>query len=83
MYILAVDQPATPSSLPPPEYPTSYASSSQHLYEVDSRNQSTHSAIEDLPRYAEEEETEPKTLARSLWKWGWLCPLLWAVGMCM
>jgi len=36
-----------------------------------------------LPRYAEETQTEPRTLARGLWRWGWLCPLLWAVGMCM
>lgn len=40
-------------------------------------------SVEDLPRYAEQKETEPQTLARSLWKWGWLCPLLWAIGMCM
>jgi hypothetical protein len=40
-------------------------------------------AMDELPRYAEESATEPKTLARGLWLWGWACPLLWAIGMCM
>ncbi|WVF67757.1 hypothetical protein IAT40_002517 [Kwoniella sp. CBS 6097] len=39
--------------------------------------------MEDLPSYAKETETEPKTLARALWRWGFLCPLLWFIGMCI
>ncbi|WVQ63593.1 uncharacterized protein L199_001746 [Kwoniella botswanensis] len=38
---------------------------------------------DELPCYAEETQTEPKTLARALWKWGWICPLLWIIGMCI
>ncbi|WVW80569.1 hypothetical protein I302_102555 [Kwoniella bestiolae CBS 10118] len=38
---------------------------------------------DELPCYAEETQTEPKTLARALWKWGWVCPLLWFIGMCI
>ncbi|WRT70832.1 uncharacterized protein IL334_007831 [Kwoniella shivajii] len=40
-------------------------------------------STDELPRYAEETQTEPKTLARALWKWGFLCPLLWLIGMCI
>ena len=40
-------------------------------------------SVEDLPRYAEETQTEPKTLARSLWLYGFLLPLLWVIGSCM
>ncbi|WVQ95323.1 hypothetical protein IAU59_002419 [Kwoniella sp. CBS 9459] len=39
--------------------------------------------MEDLPSYAKETETEPKTLARALWRWGFLCPFLWFIGMCI
>ncbi|OCF45504.1 hypothetical protein I317_00405 [Kwoniella heveanensis CBS 569] len=39
--------------------------------------------MEDLPSYAKETETEPKTLARALWRWGFVCPLLWFIGMCI
>ncbi|WWC72679.1 uncharacterized protein I206_106643 [Kwoniella pini CBS 10737] len=38
---------------------------------------------DELPCYAEKTQTEPKTLARALWKWGWCCPLLWFIGMCI
>ncbi|OCF78940.1 hypothetical protein I204_00884 [Kwoniella mangroviensis CBS 8886] len=38
---------------------------------------------DELSCYAEETQTEPKTLARALWKWGWICPLLWIIGMCI
>lgn len=40
-------------------------------------------AQEQLPGYASECETEPKTLARGLWLWGFLCPLLWLIGIWM
>ena len=42
-----------------------------------------YSAEEELPRYVPQEETEPATLAKWLWTWGWLCPILWAIGLCM
>ncbi|ORY28033.1 hypothetical protein BCR39DRAFT_446188, partial [Naematelia encephala] len=44
---------------------------------------STSMTHEDLPRYTPDTQTEPKTLARGLWRWGWVCPLFWAVGMCI
>lgn len=46
------------------------------LYDV------AHSSDE-LPVYNEENATEPKTLARSCWLWGFLFPLLWLIGMSM
>jgi hypothetical protein len=33
--------------------------------------------------YAEEPQTEPKTLARACWLWGFAMPLLWIIGMLM
>ncbi|KAK1923176.1 hypothetical protein DB88DRAFT_511733 [Papiliotrema laurentii] len=44
---------------------------------------SVSTSTEELPRYTEEKATEPKTLARAFWRWGWLCPLLWGIGMCI
>lgn len=38
---------------------------------------------EQLPMYAEDVQTEPETLARKCWLWGFLFPLLWLVGMAM
>nr|ODN82381.1 hypothetical protein L203_05475 [Cryptococcus depauperatus CBS 7841] len=41
---------------------------------------------ESLPRYTVENESEPKTLARSLWLWGFAVfffPLIWFIGMCI
>ena len=40
-------------------------------------------STECLPQYTEETRTEPKTLARCLWLWGWLFPPLWIIGMFM
>ena len=40
-------------------------------------------SAEDLPIYNEENATEPKTLARSCWLWGFIFPLLWLIGLCM
>ncbi|WVQ74226.1 hypothetical protein IAR50_003822 [Cryptococcus sp. DSM 104548] len=39
------------------------------------------SVIESLPTYEEESTMEPKTLAKTLWLYGFLCPLLWLIGM--
>ncbi|EAL21826.1 hypothetical protein CNBC5270 [Cryptococcus deneoformans B-3501A] len=36
---------------------------------------------EDLPTYSKMNTEEPNTLAKVLWKWGFLCPLLWFIGM--
>lgn len=38
---------------------------------------------EDLPTYSKMNTEEPNTLAKVLWKWGFLCPLLWFIGMTM
>ncbi|KAK8850665.1 hypothetical protein IAR55_004585 [Kwoniella newhampshirensis] len=51
-----------------------YSSSPSGSLGVDMNN------AEGLPVYAEENQTEPKTLARALWKWGFLCPFFWLVG---
>ncbi|WVO20058.1 uncharacterized protein IAS62_001348 [Cryptococcus decagattii] len=36
---------------------------------------------EQLPAYSKTSTEEPNTLAKALWKWGFLCPLLWFIGM--
>ncbi|KIR30214.1 hypothetical protein I307_00295 [Cryptococcus deuterogattii 99/473] len=36
---------------------------------------------EELPAYSKTNTEEPNTLAKALWKWGFLCPLLWFIGM--
>jgi hypothetical protein len=38
---------------------------------------------ENLPTYEVETKTEPATLARGLWRFGWGIPILWIIGMCM
>lgn len=38
---------------------------------------------EELPTYSKTSKEEPNTLAKVLWKWGFLCPLLWFIGMTM
>lgn len=38
---------------------------------------------EELPTYAIETQTEPATLARGLWRIGFVVPILWIIGMCM
>ncbi|WVR09757.1 hypothetical protein IAU60_006833 [Kwoniella sp. DSM 27419] len=40
-------------------------------------------STDELPLYTEDTRTEPLTLARGLWLWGFLCPLLWFLGMCI
>lgn len=73
----------------PPSYPAGSSTSpyvprhDAQALGIDTGLGQSRATLEDLPRYTEDMETEPQTLARSLWKWGWLCPLLWAVGMCM
>ncbi|OXG46160.1 hypothetical protein J010_05888 [Cryptococcus neoformans] len=36
---------------------------------------------EELPTYSKTSKEEPNTLAKVLWKWGFLRPLLWFIGM--
>ncbi|WVQ86103.1 hypothetical protein IAT38_008271 [Cryptococcus sp. DSM 104549] len=83
-YVLPVDPPAAspPSS---PTRPPSYGGSRpEYTYGVEAGlGSGAPSLMEDLPTYAEETQTEPKTLAKALWKWGFLCPLLWLIGMCI
>ncbi len=79
-YILPVDPPESISEPPSYPYPTS---SLGFTHVVDPVTSFTSHTTEYLPRYAEETQTEPKTLARGLWRWGWICPLLWLLGMFM
>lgn len=44
---------------------------------------SAQSTREQLPIYAEDVQTEPDTLARKCWVWGFLFPVLWLIGMAM
>lgn len=67
---------------PPPTYHTGHASSSQAMY-VESGLPSAAVSREQLPVYAEDVQTEPDTLARKCWLWGFLFPILWLVGMSM
>ena len=76
-----LDSPACPLAThrPPEPTPPSY-SAAEVVRPPDFVGRTSNEA---LPRYAEEAQTEPKTLARGLWRWGWVCPLLWAIGMTM
>jgi hypothetical protein len=68
----------------PPAYPEAVITVRSHTHPVlDTSYQQSHISREDLPVYAANTETEPQTLARGLWVWGWAIPLLWIVGMCM
>ncbi|WWC92440.1 uncharacterized protein L201_007398 [Kwoniella dendrophila CBS 6074] len=91
-YILPVDLPieaATTYQIRESSFTSTQPPSYDHHHtpqeSIDESNQdlsdSTFSTSDDLPCYAEETQTEPKTLARALWRWGWLCPLLWIIGM--
>lgn len=40
-------------------------------------------SCEALPVYEETTTVEPPTLARSLWRWGFLCPFIWILGCFM
>ncbi|ORX40828.1 hypothetical protein BD324DRAFT_647734 [Kockovaella imperatae] len=94
LYTLSVDPPPTPPS-PSPSYPSypppSIGGSSQRdtAFTTDLRQFGVSAGVspslgqssEDLPVYSEQRNTETNTLAKELWKWGWLCPLLWGVGM--
>jgi hypothetical protein len=89
-YVLAVDVPLPtspaqyPTSTPLPSYTLPSASSATLVpsqFDIDTSFGAR--SAEDLPGYAVKTETEPKTLAKALWKWGFLFPLLWLIGMCM
>lgn len=70
--------PSDPSS--PPRYVLDVA---PPLYDIESGLPSPSRSQENLPVYNEENATEPKTLARACFLWGFACPLVWIVGMCM
>ncbi|KAK4688766.1 hypothetical protein P7C73_g1347, partial [Tremellales sp. Uapishka_1] len=88
-YVSSVERP-TPSpaaegsgsptypSIPSPARLTPASPSSERLPTYSDHSHS-HS-LDELPTYAEEPATEPKTLSRGLWSWGFLCPLLWIIG---
>lgn len=83
-YILPVDLPVTSQDTPsPPSYThpnASFTRVNNPAYHTDA---ASICVPEDLPTYAVNAETESKTLARSLWRWGFLLPFLWFIGMCM
>ncbi|KAL7423078.1 hypothetical protein Q5752_002377 [Cryptotrichosporon argae] len=86
VYVLAVDPPlhlpspsdpaGAPPYTPPPGQPARTGQSNPTFGVTLERD-----VPEDLPTYAEDCETEPKTLARGLWRWGFAFPLLWFIGM--
>ncbi|WWC65287.1 uncharacterized protein I303_107904 [Kwoniella dejecticola CBS 10117] len=84
----AVAGPSTPSIDFSASRPPSYANDHTPVFDLTaglgaSGSSYTLPTSDELPCYAEETQTEPKTLARALWKWGWCCPLLWFLGMCI
>jgi hypothetical protein len=82
-YILPVDLPLEDQAIPPPPSYTHPNTSFTHVNNPAYHTAGSVCGPEDLPTYAVEAETESKTLARSLWRWGFLLPFLWFIGMCM
>ncbi|KAJ9121884.1 hypothetical protein QFC24_004466 [Naganishia onofrii] len=85
--------PTTHAQPPPPTYtagPTATASAPPRIIITPplSRTPSTTSLTSavsqtttPLPIYTAQPTTEPHTLSRSLFHWGFLCPLLWVIGV--
>jgi len=63
--------------------PTMEYASRASLPDMDQAVMGRSSTGEDLPTYEVETKMEPATLARGLWRVGWVLPLLWIIGMCM
>lgn len=88
-HVLLVDPPTYPIDDPFLTPQPSATASRASLPDFDmSVHGNTHGRVsagtaEDLPTYAVETETEPATLARGLWRVGFVIPLLWIIGMCM
>jgi hypothetical protein len=57
--------------------------SRSNLPDMDQAVMERSSTGEDLPTYEVETKMEPATLARGLWRVGWILPILWIIGMCM
>ncbi|TYJ55217.1 hypothetical protein B9479_004047 [Cryptococcus floricola] len=87
VYILSVDPTPTAPSPESPETPTqppAYSGNARPQYPYDLSLGSPSDVelmSESLPTYEEESTMEPKTLAKTLWKYGFICPLLWLIGM--
>lgn len=82
-HVLMVDPPTYPVDDP---FRTPTASAMQSRASLPDFNMTVHGSRpsgEDLPTYAVETQTEPETLARGLWRWGFAIPILWIIGMCM
>ncbi|TYJ51607.1 hypothetical protein B9479_007810 [Cryptococcus floricola] len=87
VYNLSVDPTPTAPSPESPETPTqppAYSGNARPQYPYD-LSLGSPSAVElmseSLPTYKEESTMEPGTLAKTLWKYGFSCPLLWLIGM--
>ncbi|ODN97892.1 hypothetical protein I350_07527 [Cryptococcus amylolentus CBS 6273] len=75
--------PACPTSSESPETPTqppAYSGAAQYDFSLGSPSE-VELLSESLPPYEEESTMEPKTLATTLWRYGFVCPLLWLIGM--
>lgn len=84
-HMLMVDPPLYPADEQDPfRTPhTSAAQSRATLPDFDMTVHGSRPSGEQLPTYAVETETEPATLARGLWRFGFVIPILWIIGMCM
>lgn len=82
-HVLVVDPPTYPVDDPFRTPTTSAMQSRASLPDFDMTVHGSRSSGEDLPTYAVETQTEPVTLARGLWRWGFAIPLLWTIGMFM
>ncbi|ODN83285.1 hypothetical protein L202_01456 [Cryptococcus amylolentus CBS 6039] len=87
VYILPVDPTPTAPSPESPETPTqppAYSGNARPQYPYDlslGSPSDVELTSESLPIYEEESTMEPKTLAKTLWQYGFVCPLLWLIGM--
>ena len=75
LYVAGIDD---PFMTPPIEY-----TSRTSLPDMDQAVMGRSSMREDLPTYEIETKMEPATLARGLWRVGWVLPIFWIIGMCM
>ncbi|TYJ51155.1 hypothetical protein B9479_008290, partial [Cryptococcus floricola] len=87
VYTLSVDPTPTAPSPEIPETPTqppAYSGNARPQYPYDLSVGSPSDVelmSESLPTYEVESTMEPETLAKTLWKYGFVCPLLWVIGM--
>lgn len=75
------------ASILPPTYETSFTSSPPTYtpnHPASDSSMAPPSIIEDestLPQYTFRPVTEPHTLSKTLFHWGFLCPFLWMLGI--